>query len=838
MTQSEQQAFDQSDLSVTTQGPVHEHQLEDIRDFLPQNLAEFDDQWNLIYSSGCTPAGLREIHQRSTELLAALEPSSMPVLHAQLVKLEQTLQAQLQATGSVEPGLVELIDKLIHGLAKSLETDLAQSALTESSISMGSPPGPQSRTEAPLTEPLKRPVVFVLEPDSSVRRNLVRSLNSHGFQAVPLADLAEFRTATRTFQPAALVLDLAIAGQGGQRELAALTLTANAAESRVNIVFLANHNDAKTRLQALAAGGSAFMTKPVDENALASLLWEWLDIKAGGPNHVLLVHPDETLRATISRMLRGHDIQVRSAGDALAAWEAALARPPETVLLNWALPGAHGLDFARVLRQEEVFLTVPIIFFGAPPLPQDQDRALALGATDFLAEPWDPERLVNLVKARCHLQRRIHARLRSLREIEPATGLHTANYFAHRVQKALRSPPPANTVRALIFSSLDGYAAWQRQMDSQCLSCLMADIALALRAQLGPSDIAAYFGEGHFALVLQRPTPADIEHFVETFRQILATINTEGVHLDSPLTASHALLRLDQSRDMGRIIGLARSGADNIRLLGGDRFLWLQTSEQETISEEQRRHWTRIIHSAINDRRLFLVFQPIASMTQRDGIERYEILLRLALDSGEGVVVSEFFRMAERIGLARLVDRWVLYRALTTLMKQQKNRPGTTFFVKIGSGSINDEGFIHWLRSTLKRLTPVPGSLVIQLSETDVLANPGAVQRLATAAQGLEIRLAMEHFGLSNDTLRLLQEIQPSFVKFAESVTGGIQNSPHKLARFQSLLKAVQSQGVSTMAAFVEDASGLAMLWESRVDFLQGNFLKRANETIQYDLPL
>ena len=111
---------------------------------------------------------------------------------------------------------------------------------------------------------------------------------------------------------------------------------------------------------------------------------------------ILLIEDDEPL----GRQVVGH---VNAAGYE-AVWlrdgDAALEhdpRPYALVILDLMLPGAHGLDVLKRIREES---DTPVLVLSASKTLPDKVRALGLGADDFMTKPFWPEELIARLKAR------------------------------------------------------------------------------------------------------------------------------------------------------------------------------------------------------------------------------------------------------------------------------------------------------------------------------------------------------------------------------------------------------------------------------------------------------
>ncbi len=100
---------------------------------------------------------------------------------------------------------------------------------------------------------------------------------------------------------------------------------------------------------------------------------------------VLIVEDDAALRLAMTKALRvvGYEVFVAKTGDEGLA--AALADPPDVVLLDVMLPGKNGYEVLAELRSRDPEL--PIVMITAKGEEADKVRGLELGADEYVVKP-------------------------------------------------------------------------------------------------------------------------------------------------------------------------------------------------------------------------------------------------------------------------------------------------------------------------------------------------------------------------------------------------------------------------------------------------------------------
>jgi two-component system cell cycle response regulator DivK len=98
----------------------------------------------------------------------------------------------------------------------------------------------------------------------------------------------------------------------------------------------------------------------------------------------------DLLKRTIYRLIEAHD------GEAAIA--TALEQSPDLILMDIQLPKLSGIEATRRLRVHASTATIPIIAITSFALSGDDQKAKEAGATAYLAKPFSPFALLELIR--------------------------------------------------------------------------------------------------------------------------------------------------------------------------------------------------------------------------------------------------------------------------------------------------------------------------------------------------------------------------------------------------------------------------------------------------------
>ncbi len=116
--------------------------------------------------------------------------------------------------------------------------------------------------------------------------------------------------------------------------------------------------------------------------------------------NVLIVEDSPTMRQLISfalKRLRG--IRIVEANDGVDGLKKLSAEKFDLIFTDINMPIMDGLKLVSLVRNDANYRTTPIVVITTEGAQEDRERALALGANDYITKPIQPNRILDVAKA-------------------------------------------------------------------------------------------------------------------------------------------------------------------------------------------------------------------------------------------------------------------------------------------------------------------------------------------------------------------------------------------------------------------------------------------------------
>ena len=113
---------------------------------------------------------------------------------------------------------------------------------------------------------------------------------------------------------------------------------------------------------------------------------------------ILLIEDHEDNRIVYRTVLQHFGYTVLEAFDGEEGVRRAREELPDLILMDISIPRIDGWEATRILKADPATARIPVIALTAHALPEDRDRATAVGCDGYLAKPIEPRRVLEEVQ--------------------------------------------------------------------------------------------------------------------------------------------------------------------------------------------------------------------------------------------------------------------------------------------------------------------------------------------------------------------------------------------------------------------------------------------------------
>lgn len=412
------------------------------------------------------------------------------------------------------------------------------------------------------------------------------------------------------------------------------------------------------------------------------------------------------------------------------------------------------------------------------------------------------------------------------------TGLHNRQYFMEQLESAVDKAVDGDG-SGLLHIRLDNIDTVRQALGINAIDTLMVDLGQLIRREVGADGLAARFSDETFAILLPRQSVHDAIALGEALlREIEAHICTvDGRTITT--TSSIGITMVGESVGTAQsAVNEAVQAAEQAHSEGGNRVSLHVPAEEGELADTA--DWRLRIETAMEEGRLFLVYQPVASL-KGDARERYEVRLRMRDENDQVIRPLEFLPYAEQHGLLPQIDRWVLKTALTALQDIRSRGHDTKLLVKLSGPTLDDASFADFVAAQLAERQLEGAWLAFQLNEPIAVTQLNQAKQFHRRLRELQVGLCLDHFGSGLNPFQLVKHLPADYLKLDKALTKDLISNEENRQAVKQIIDNAHAIQKRVIVGYMEDASSLAMLWQLQGDFVQGNFLSAPEQTMNYD---
>lgn len=409
-------------------------------------------------------------------------------------------------------------------------------------------------------------------------------------------------------------------------------------------------------------------------------------------------------------------------------------------------------------------------------------------------------------------QKAAEDRLRYLADHDELTGLLNRRGFEQAADELITGDQLPGGRGAMVIVDLDHLKRINDTLGRVTGDRVIGEIAGLLAAELGSGYVFGRLDSDEFALLVPGVGEAQA---LERASSLLQVVRSRGGAASMTASAGVALIETGMGVGSADLLTAADIALHQAKEAGRDRTV-LFTGE-----DRGRLEWVGHVRKAIEEERLVLFSQPIVDMAT--GAKYSEELLVRMLDpvSGRPISAGEFVPTAERFGLIRRLDHWVVGQAIALVASGRK------VSANISAASISDADLTDLVGAGLAASGADPSLLTFEITETAATPAIESLRDFTSRVEALGCGLSLDDVGTGFGSLTYLRHLPFNQLKIDMQFVRGMLESKADAQIVESLVSIARGLEMRTVAEGVETPELIEPLRKLGVDHGQGYLFGR-----------
>ena len=342
-----------------------------------------------------------------------------------------------------------------------------------------------------------RHLIYLADDDSMQADKLAAQINYFGYKVETFNTLGTMIQAIKQKTPEAILMDIVFPESPTAGLEAAKDILKQ--QPQIPIVFISSEDEIQTRLHAVKAGGRAYFTKPIEIGTLIDTLDKNIrGSSSSAPYRVLLIEDSRFQATFFARKLQNVGMDTRILIDPLQINTTLDEFSPDLILLDMYMPVATGMELAKVIRQIDTYISIPIVFLSAETDKEKQLEAMKFGGDDFLDKSIKPDHLISTISTRVARYRE----LRALMMRDGLTGLLNHTTIKERLEQEILRADRNSFPLSYIMLDIDHFKNVNDTYGHPAGDRVLKSLSQLLTQRLRRTDIIGRYGGEEFAIIL------------------------------------------------------------------------------------------------------------------------------------------------------------------------------------------------------------------------------------------------------------------------------------------------------------------------------------------------
>lgn len=395
------------------------------------------------------------------------------------------------------------------------------------------------------------------------------------------------------------------------------------------------------------------------------------------------------------------------------------------------------------------------------------------------------------------------------------TGLANRAQLRIHINDLIRAQGGTSRSVAVLYLDLDRFKLVNDSLGHAAGDQLLREVAERLLSACSDDHVVARLGGDEFVVVVPACDLTEAEAIAHRVRSQLSlpfAVGSEELFVQASIgiALAHSAADADSVLQRADMAMYAAKGAE----VGGVALFTPSLLQQA----EERLAMASDLRRGLDQHQFFVVFQAINGL-RGEGVVGYETLVRWNHPTRGVILPGEFLPTATETGVVNEIDAWVRSQALAKAAAWPED---LAVSINVSARELAAPRFAEEVLADLRRAGLRPERLVIEVTETDLAADPEEASQVLHGLRAAGVRVAVDDFGTGYSSLSILRMLPADVLKVDRALVSAASDTQEDRAVLRVIIELGHALGMRIVAEGVEDFQHLGILQEIGCDLAQG----------------
>lgn len=343
-------------------------------------------------------------------------------------------------------------------------------------------------------------------------------------------------------------------------------------------------------------------------------------------------------------------------------------------------------------------------------------------------------------------------------------------------------------------------------------------------------------GGDEFLILIEDLAEDRIRQIVNNVQQVVNTYQFKYFEREFVVGASMGCVIFQaENTTAGELLSVADAACYQIKHESPGSFYIHRLSDSNLKDFQQAMNWVSRLYRAMDQDAFQLYLQPIVVADQKHKtFDHFETLIRL-VDQGEVISPGIFIPIAEKYGLSKKIDLWVIENICRSLNQNPQFVERLNIItINLSALTIVDPSAIQAIDSIVQKYKTPYAKLCFEITETAVVSQLETARKFIKFFNTKGVKFALDDFGSGMSSFGYLTQLDVDYLKIDGSFIREMEDNNISQELVSAMIRIGKITQKEVIAEQVESLAVVNMLQDMGVDYIQGYYYGKPEPVESY----